>query len=457
MIPNLKRYFPSIACIFLVHIVVSCGPQSQELETQTPDEAKLELANQMEEVLKQHSLDPWYPQILDTINGGFWSDFDHTWEKEGPQQRMMVTQARHVWTASKAAERYPKEGRYPEVALHGFKFLKEVMWDSEKGGFFHLVDSLGSVVPDQEGNEVKLAYDNAFGVYALAAYYKLSQKQEVLNLAKEAFNWMEKKSHDDIHGGYFQFMQKDGTPITDGLYSTPPKDQNSSIHLLEAWTELYAVWPDELLKKRLSELYDIISDTITGDKHYMYLFFNADWTPVLYRDSLPEVREAHYNIDHVSFGHDIETAFLLWEAAEALHLDEVEVKPKLKAMVDQAINKGWDPEFRGLFDQGYYFPEEDHLTIIDIGKAWWAQAEAMNTLLIWSDWYPEDSLRYFDRFEQQWNYIQSYLLDKENKGWYVKGIDQEPKENESPKAGIWKGNYHDYRSLANCIDRLRQK
>ena len=449
------RYFFKSTWWSVIMLGFACQTPTPEAPAET--DSRISLANQMEEILKRHSLDPWYPLILDTINGGFWSDFDHQWKKVGPQHKMMVTQARHVWTASKAAERYTNEALYPESADHGFQFLEEVMWDNEHGGFYHLVDSTGKVLSDPNGQVIKLAYDNAFGIYALAAYYKMSKNEDALELAKKAFSWMETNSHDSVHLGYFQFMHRDGTPIPEGLNNTPSKDQNSSIHLLEAWTELYAAWPDELVRQRLQELYTIISETITGDKNYMYLFFNADWTPALYRDSLPEVREAHFNIDHVSFGHDIETAFLLWEAAEALHLEESSVKPKLKAMVDHALTQGWDPEFGGLFDQGYYFPEEDHLTIIDISKAWWAQAEAMNTLLIWSDWYPEDTLQYYDRFLQQWDYIQTYLIDQEHNGWHVGGIDQKPEAKDRAKAGIWKGNYHDYRSLANSIDRLREE
>ena len=53
---------------------------------------------------------------------------------------------------------------------------------------------------------------------------------------------------------------------------------------------------------------------------YLQLFFHNDWTPVSFRDSSKEEREANFRLDHVSFGHDYETAFLMLEASYALQV-----------------------------------------------------------------------------------------------------------------------------------------
>ena len=50
----------------------------------------------------------------------------------------------------------------------------------------------------------------------------------------------------------------------------------------------------------------------------LQLFFMADWEPLSFRDSSEAVRKANYNLDHVSVGHDIETAYLMKEASEVI-------------------------------------------------------------------------------------------------------------------------------------------
>jgi mannobiose 2-epimerase len=96
------------------------------------------------------------------------------------------------------------------------------------------------------------------------------------------------------------------------------KDQNSSIHLLEAFTELYSIWPDVLVRKRLEEMLELVRDTITSPQGYLVLFLHPDWKPVSFRDSAEAIILKHRNLDHVSFGHDVETAFLMLEASHTL-------------------------------------------------------------------------------------------------------------------------------------------
>lgn len=124
-------------------------------------------------------------------------------------------------------------------------------------------------------------------------------------------------------------------------------------------------------------------------------------------------------------------------------------------MVDHALQSGgWDDEVGGFFDEGYYFKGVDTLTIIRPTKTWWAQAEALNTLLLMADAYPDDPLDYFDKFQTLWTYTKTYLLDPEHGGWYDSGLDRAPQAKTRLKAQIWKGNYHTARTLMNCIDHL---
>lgn len=415
-------------------------------------------AQEIEQSLIQ-LLDKCYPLTMDREHGGFLTTFTYDWKPEGPQDKMIVTQARHTWFPAKAARLYPAKKHLREAASHGFVFLKNAMWDKTHGGFYTWVTREG-MPKDPEG--LKSAYGNAFGIYALAAYYGLSKDTAALNLAKQAFYWLEKHSHDPKHGGYFQDLRRDGTPVLTGaqkqsLYGGMGyKDQNSSIHLLEAFSELYDVWPDALLQKRLQEMLKLVRDRITTEQGYLTLFLTPDWKPISFRDSSEAVREKNYNLDHVSFGHDIETAYLILEASHTLKIrQDVRTPIIAKKMADHSLIMGWDKQAGGFYERGYYFKGADTTTIIDDRKNWWSQAEGLNTLLLMARKYPNDPMEYGRKFKTQWAYIKQNLIDPVNGGWYEGGLDKEPDRKTGHKLHAWKAAYHDGRALMNCLHLLR--
>jgi mannobiose 2-epimerase len=425
--------------------------------SQTTTAERTRIAAEMEKSVRTEMLNVWYPKAVDTEFGGFLSAFTFDFKPTGTQDKMIVTQARHVWTTAKAAERYPDVGYYKDNSRHGFQFLRDRMWDKEYGGFYTLVDRKGTL----KGVGNKEAYGNAFGLYALSAYYHMSKDTAALNLAKKTFNWLEKHSHDPIHKGYFQHLNRDGSPIKRDA-SVPStsdigyKDQNSSIHLLEALTELYAVWPDPLVRERLNEMLVLIRDTITTPKGNLVLFFQLDWTPVSYRDSSEAVVLKHRNLDHVSFGHDVETAYLMLEASHALGLkNDVTTLKVGKRMVDHALSTGFDKTVGGFYDQGYYFNNKPGMSILKESKNWWSQAEGLNTLLLMANKYPNDPMQYFASYKLLWQYCQTYLIDHEHGDWYEEGLDKDPQRKTGQKGHIWKAAYHTYRALTSCVDQSR--
>ncbi len=436
----------------LLFLILSCsGPKKKTVD---PNE---KIRAELSESLNKKLLDVWYPRTIDSISGGFLSDFDYKWDMKGPQNKMIVTQSRHIWTCSSVAEFYPeKKTHYLKIAGHGFQFLKDKMWDPKLGGFFNLVEREGNVLKSGKTERImKDAYGNAFAIYGLSTYVRVSGDTTALSLAKKAFLWLDRHSYDPQFGGYFQFLEADGTPLKSGLNGVPPKDQNSSIHLLEAFTALYQVWPDPLVKERLLMMLYLIRDKITHPKGYLQLFLNADLTPVSYRDSAEDVRKKHRQNDHISYGHDVETAFLMLEASEVAGLknDSITLR-KAKKMVDHSIETGWDKTVGGFYEAGYYFRNQEKVTIINDTKNWWAQAEGLNSLLMMADLFPADPHNYKLLFLMQWDYIKIYLIDHEHGDWYAGGIDKEPGQKLAMKAQIWKCNYHNSRSLMNCLKRL---
>lgn len=445
----------SILCFPLVFFVFGCRTTDREAST-TSDK----LSDEIEHVMKAELIDVWYPLAVDTL-GGFLSDFSYDFKPKGEQQKMIVTQSRHVWTNSKAMQIYPENPTYRKCADHGFRFLRDVMWDKEYGGFYTLVDRNGKVINSSLHD--KTAYGNSFGIYALSAYYMATKDTAALNLAKKAFLWLEKHSHDAVHKGYFQHMNRDGSVVVRTIAvpstgETGYKDQNSSIHLLEAFTELYQVWPDPLVHERLKEMLFLIRDTIVTPKGYLALFFLPDWTPVSFRDSSQATVMKHHNLDHVSFGHDVETAYLMLEASHIAELTNDTTTSRIaKKMVDHSLDFGWDDTNGGFYDGGYYFKDSTSLTVTMKTKNWWTQAEGLNTLLMMADLYPSDKRDYYSKFEKMWGYMDKNILDHNYGGWYAGGIDLEPELKTALKGHMWKSTYHEFRSLSNCVQRLRDR
>ncbi len=431
--------------LFIIPAILSASScNSSELERE-------KIAGELEQSLSIDLLNAWYPITLDTVYGGFLNDFTFDWRFSGRQDKMIVTQTRHVWTTSQAAMMFDHD-MYRHIARHGFEFLRDTMWDETYGGFYTHRNREGNPIPGTE-QDYKTAYGNAFGIYSLAAYYKMSGNADALDLAIKTFLWLDTYSRDPEFGGYADRMMRDGS----WLYDRYLKDQNSSIHLLEAFTELYQVWPDNLLRKRLLEMLILIRDTLINENGYLTLFFERDWQPVSFRDSSASFREANYFYDHISFGHDVETAYLMLEASHALGLTgDLRTLNVAKKIVDHALDNGWDRENGAFYYQGYYFTDSDTLTIINNKKVWWVQAEGLNTLLLMSELFPEVK-RYYQSFKTLWEYTKEYLIDHEYGGWYMEGLDQSPEARTAPKASIWKVNYHTARALINCIKMLRSE
>jgi mannobiose 2-epimerase len=423
---------------------------------------QLALSDQLEESLSEYILERWYPLVTDTVNGGYHSTYSRDWKQvEEASERALVQQARHVWATSMIYENYPEKREYLEYAAGGFRFLRDAMWDKESGGFYAYCIPEGS--PVERSITEKKIYGQAFTLYGLSRYYRVSNDPEALELAQMEFLWMEQHAHDGKYGGYFEALMRDGTPEparvqgegTGGFSDAGLKDYNSSIHLMEALTELYGIWPDSLVRARLEEMFYLIRDTFVHPDGYLLLYFEPDWTHVSGAPATEGAPEAGWFLNHFTYGHDVETAYLLLETAHALGLGEDEKTRHLaKQLVDHSLASGWDTLSGGFFDAG--IAGEEGITIVNTHKSWWGQVEGMNALLLMHTLYPDDPLDYYGKFLKSWEHIDTYLIDKTYGGWYNNALDTWPENIDQPKSHIWKTTYHNARGMVNCIHMLRE-
>jgi mannobiose 2-epimerase len=81
------------------------------------------ILKQMQFAARELLIDKYYPRNIDSVYGGYLSSFSYDFKPVGDQDKMIVTQARNVWSTSKAALFY-KDTAFVAMARHGFRFLK---------------------------------------------------------------------------------------------------------------------------------------------------------------------------------------------------------------------------------------------------------------------------------------------------------------------------------------------
>ena len=407
-----------------------------------PPDATLVRA-QIDEVLDRHMIKAWYPAAFDLEYGGFLTDLDWRWTPIGSQNKYTVVQARHVWSLSMASE-WTGDETYLEQAVSGLEFLRSHLWDAEFGGYLWTVTRDGRRI-DDPASTAKATYAHAFVIFGAARLFLTSGRHEALDVAKETFLWLDGRAHDSTHGGYFQQMNTDGSPVEQGQGHSSAKSTNSMLHMLEALTELYRAWPDATAGARLAEAAQLIRTRLISETLGAGTYFSADWTP--FRSP---IREGFDPLDHVAFGHETEAAALLVAAARALGQESEATWTVAKTLMDRALSHGWDEKHGGFFDAGRHVREGEAIEISRTTKAWWAQAESLNTLHLLAHRFPDDPADYDLQFRRLWAYIYRYVIDRDHGGWFENGLDVDAAWRRSPKAHSWKTPYHTLRSLL-CV------
>ncbi len=416
-------------------------------------EARAEVARtlrvRIDGLLRKELTECWYPRAVDLKGGGFHQEFGPDWSPLPDQNRFLVYQGRMTWTAAAFAAYAPeRRDEFAGYARHGVEYLDRTMRDGPEGGFHWILDAGGKVDPAL-GVE-KHVYGTAFALYAASKAYEVTSEPRALAVARDAFAWLERHAHDAEHLGYFEALTREGRPITAWSPDEPAprradrlgiyygfKTMNSHIHLLEAVAEFYRVEPTAAVRARLEELLAIVRDRIAAEPGALNLYLSRDWK------AAPA---------HDSFGHDVETAFLLVEAAGILgRPDDVPTWKVARSLVDHALDWGWDERHGGFYDKGDSFGQAAY----DTTKVWWTQAEGCNALLLMHRKFGEKSPRYWDAFRKQWDFIDRHLIDHDRGGWYWETRADGSPLGEPRKANQWKANYHTARAMMSMATMLR--
>lgn len=386
----------------------------------------------MREEIQNHlvkDIIPFWKNLRDDENGGYygWVGYDLKVDKKAVKG--CILNSRILWFFSNAYTALKDESLLKE-ADHAFAFLKERCADRENGGIFWSIRYDGT--PE---DTTKHTYNQAFAIYALSSYYEASGKQEALDMAKELFHIIETKCTDEI--GYKEAFDKAFHEIENDKLSEngviAAKTMNTLLHVFEAYTELYRVAKLPEVGERLHWIMETFAHKVYNPElHRQEVFFDENMKSI---------------IDLHSYGHDIETAWLIDRGVEVLG------DPAMEALLSPITKDLTAQIYKVAFD-GHSLANECERGVVNTHRIWWVQAE---TVIGFLNGYQKDPSRkeYLRAAESEWQFIKDHVIDKRaGSEWYWE-VDEDgnPYPNR-PIVEPWKCPYHNGRMCMEVMKRL---
>lgn len=371
---------------------------------------------------------PFWKGLRDNEYGGYYGFVGYDLSVDKKAVKGCILNSRITWFFSNAYTLLGDKSLLAE-AEHGFRFMCDHCIDKENGGVYWSVKYDGT--PEET---LKHTYNQAFAIYALASYYEASGDKKALDMAFSLFDIIETKCRDEI--GYLEAFSREFEEIDNEKLSEngvmAEKTMNTLLHVFEAYTELYRVSRDEKVKARLHDILDCFAERIYNPElHRQEVFFDKNLNSIL---------------DLHSYGHDIETAWLIDRGVEILEEEEYERKmsPITKDLTNQIYNVAFD---------GHSLSNECEKGVVDTHRIWWVQAETVVGFLNGYHKSPERK-EYYEAAKATWKYIKEYILDK-RKGseWYWRVDENGVPDEDKPFVEPWKCPYHNGRMCIEVIKR----
>lgn len=384
------------------------------------------MVTEIRKELTEHII-PFWDSLEDKEYGGFYGFMDNELKLDKGAVKGVILHSRILWFYSNCYLTL-KDEKCLEKAKSCYEFMKKYCVDHENGGVYWAVNADGSVSDD-----MKHTYCQAFFIYALASYYDASGDKEALDLAMDMFRTVEEKCTDEV--AYLEAMSRTWELVENDALSEnglmADKTMNTTLHLLEAYTELYRVHKDEKVLERLKFQTRIFLDKI---------FYKEDDRLLVFFDkNLDVIGDIH------SYGHDIEATWLLDRACDVMG-DE-----KLTAEV-AVMNEKIVANIKKLaYRDGSLLNERDK-TEINTWRIWWVQAEAVVGFTNAAKRY--NNPEYAEIAQNIWSYIKNNLVDKREGGEWYSQLDENGKPADfKPVVDPWKCPYHNGRMCLEIINR----
>lgn len=371
---------------------------------------------------------PFWKNLRDDEFGGYygWLGYDLKLDKKAVKG--CILNSRITWFFANAYTLLKDESLLDE-ARHGYEFLRDKCIDRENGGIYWSLKYDGT--PE---DTTKHTYNQAFAIYALSSYYEASGDKEALALARELFSLIESRCMDAK--GYLEAFDRTFAPVENDKLSEngviAEKTMNTLLHVFEAYTELYRVSGDEDVKKRLMWILDTFVDKVYNPNlHRQEVFFDADY---------------HSLIDLHSYGHDIETSWLLNRGVDVL--GDEKYKKKLDPVIDDLTEQIFEVAFNG-----HSLANECEKGIDNSHRVWWVQAETIVGFINGYQRHPERN-DYLQAAAAEWEFIKQYMIDpREGSEWYWETYEDGRPVEDRPIVEPWKCPYHNGRMCMEVIRR----
>ncbi len=385
----------------------------------------------LQEVKEQlhDSMIPFWESMKDKEHGGYYGCMNYQLRIIKEAEKGCILNSRILWFFSNAYLTLQNPSLLAD-AKHAYEFLTSSMADNEFGGVYWSVSYDGK--PE---DTTKHTYNQAFAIYALSSYYDASKDEQALKKAFELFELVEEKCVDEH--GYLEAFNREFRPVDNDKLSEngviADKTMNTLLHVFEAYTELYRVSKDEKVAKRMEWILDIIVRKVfSKDKKRQEVFFDKEMNSIL---------------DLHSYGHDIETAWLIDRGVNLL-------KKYYKKDQIFAVTKTLEEEIYSIAFNGNYVYNECEKGIVDKSCIWWVQAESMVGFLNAFEKFPSKK-EYFEAVLSIWEYIKENVIDKRIGSEWFWEVNEEHQPNEERNiVDMWKCPYHNGRMYFEVMRRL---
>ena len=371
---------------------------------------------------------PFWKNLRDDVYGGYYGYMNYDLELDKKSVKGCILNSRITWFFS-SAYLLLKDESLLEEAKHGFAFMKDFCMDKENGGIFWSMNYDGT--PE---DTTKHTYNQAFSIYALATYYQATQEEEALKMAMELYHIIEEKCTDSV--GYkeafdIHFAEVENDKLSEnGVIAH--KTMNTLLHVFEAYTELYRVTKDAGVKNRLEWMLDTIADKI--------------YNPILHRQEVFFDQNMNSILDLHSYGHDIETAWLIDRGVEVL--GDKAYEEKMTPITKDLTRQIYEVAFNGES-----LHNECEKGEVNKHRIWWVQAETVVGFLNGYQKSPEHK-EYLEAAKAQWNFIQKYMVDtRKGSEWYWEVSEDGTPYPDRPIVEPWKCPYHNGRMCIEVIKR----